>query len=249
VYWFYTDLEAPNKMDSKPFFEVNLLDLRDQDIDELKKFTKSAFNLDAILTTASELKYTRAIKQLMASELQEPSEDFVRFFASKVYPGRMTPAVREQFAQTTRRALRMFITDQLNERLKTALSGTNTLVDETKPAPLPPQDSAPSGGDEREKPAVVTTDEEREAFYVVRAILRECVEVTRVRLRDQQTYCGVLLDDNNRRPICRLYFNGSKRAIGLFDNEQRKEEKLTLDTLYTLAPRLKAAVALYNGKG
>lgn len=76
VYWFYTDLDAPNKMDSKPFFEFNMLDIREQDVEELKKFTKSAFDLDGILTTASELKYTREIKRILAEQLQEPSEDF-----------------------------------------------------------------------------------------------------------------------------------------------------------------------------
>jgi hypothetical protein len=28
MYWFYTDLEAPNKMDAKPFFEFSMLDVR-----------------------------------------------------------------------------------------------------------------------------------------------------------------------------------------------------------------------------
>lgn len=42
VYWFYTDLEALNKMDSKPCFEFNLLDFREQDAEELKKLSKSA---------------------------------------------------------------------------------------------------------------------------------------------------------------------------------------------------------------
>lgn len=241
-------------MDARPFFELTMLDVRDQDLEELKKFTKAAFNLDAILTTASELKYARAIKQLMAAELQEPSEEFVRFFATRVYPGKMTPAVREKFAQITRRALRQFITDQLNERLKSALGAASPVVNDAQPvptAPVQPDASSPEP-DASERPAVVTTDEEREAFYIVRAIMREVVDVRRVALRDQQTYCGVLLDDNNRRPICCLYFNGSKRALGLFDNDQRKEEKVLLedlDAIYALAPRLKASVALYAGKG
>jgi predicted type IV restriction endonuclease len=248
VYWFYSDLDAPNKMDAKPFFEFNMLDMRDQDLEELKKFAKAAFNLDAILTTASELKYTRSIKQVMAAEMQEPTEDFVRFFAGKVYTGKMTPAVREKFTHITRRALRQFVTDQLNERLKAALGGGSPAVVDT-PAPASPP--APEPVPEPDgKPVVTTTDDEREAFYIVRAILRDAVEVKRVALRDQQSYCGILLDDNNRKPIARLYFSGTKKAVGLFDNEQRKEERVALgdlDALYELAPRLRAAVANYTG--
>lgn len=248
VYWFYSDLEAPNRMDSKPFFEFNMLDVRDQDLDELKKFTKAAFNLDAILTTASELKYTRAIKQIMATEMQEPSDEFVRFFVSKVYTGKMTPAVREKFSQTTKRALRQFVTDQLNERLKVALGNNSPAVVDTPVATTQPSPEATQLEADK-KPPIVTTDDEREAFFVIRAILREILDVRRIALRDQQSYCGVLLDDNNRRPLIRLYFNGTKKIVGLFDNAERKEERITLaglEDLYALAPRLKATAAHYT---
>src|SRR6266508_2420373 len=123
VYWFYTDLEAANKMDAKPFFEFNLLDFKEQEAEELKKFSKSAFDLTNILTTASELKYTREIKRILAEQMQEPTDEFVKFFAGQVYTGRMTQAVREQFAQLTRQALKQFVNDKINERLKTALAG------------------------------------------------------------------------------------------------------------------------------
>src|SRR4051812_22535333 len=126
MYWFYTDLEAPNKMDSKPFFEFNMLDVKEVTVEELKKFTKSAFDLNNILTTASELKYTREIKRILTDQMQEPSDDFVKFFASQVYTGRMTQAVREQFAQLTKQAFKHVINDQINDRLKTALASDPT---------------------------------------------------------------------------------------------------------------------------
>ena len=57
IYRFYTDLDQANKMDEKPFLEVNMLDLRDNQIEELKQFHKSYFDVDKILSTTSELKY------------------------------------------------------------------------------------------------------------------------------------------------------------------------------------------------
>jgi hypothetical protein len=253
VYCFYTDLDAANKMDARPFFELDLLNLRDQDLEELKKFTRTAYDLDAILTTASELKYTRAIKQVLAAELQEPSEEFVKFFAARVYSGKVTTAVREKFALVTRRAFRGFITDQLNERLKTALGDSSPTVSDAPatPAATPAAAAEAAAPNEEQRPAIVTTEEEHEAFLTVRAILREVVDVRRIALRDQQSYCGVLLDDNNRRPICRLYFNGAKKSVGLFDNEERKEERVgiaDLTDLFALAPRLQATVARYDDK-
>lgn len=244
-YWFYTDLEEPNKMDSRPFFEFNMLDIREQDVEELKKFTKSSFDLDGILTTASELKYTREIKRIMTEQLLSPSEEFVKFFVSQVYPGkRITHGVLEQFSPIIQRALRHFINDQVNDRIKTALSEPQPVADE------PPEvvnNASDNGGPP--KNGIATTQEELDAYHVIKAILRENVDVGRVVLRDQQSYCAILFDDNNRKPICRLWFNNATRKyLGLFDNEQKQEIRVavgTVDELYQYADRLKATLALY----
>jgi len=109
IYKFYSDIESTNIMDQKPFFEFSMLDIRDRSIHELKKFTKSAFDLDNILTTASELKYTDAIRKLIAQEFENVSDGFVRYFASQVYQGRMTQGAREQFADITQKAMKRFL--------------------------------------------------------------------------------------------------------------------------------------------
>ena len=246
VYRFYTDLEAPNKMDGKPFFEFNLLDIREQDVEELKKFTKSAYDLNGILTTASELKYSREIQRIMAEQLQAPSDEFVKFFVQQVYSGRMTQSVLSQFTATTQRALKQFINDQINERLKSALGveGQLTTAEKQMTAPLPPEESKAA----QEHLTIVTTEDELQAYYIVKAILMDTVEPARVVLRDVQSYCGILLDDNNRRPICRLYFNSAHKQLGLFDAE-RKETRVPLnglDELYQHSERLRATAKMYG---
>lgn len=247
TYRVFTDLEASNKMDAKPFFEFSLFDIREQDVEELKKFTKSAYDLNGILTTANELKYTREIQRIMAEQLQQPSEEFVKFFASQVYGGRMTQAVRDQFTQTTRRALKQFINDQINERLKSAL-GTDTRLtpaEQQVTAPLPPDESKAA----QEQLSVVTTGDEMQGYYIVKAILLEVIDPKRVVMRDVQSYCSVLLDDNNRKPLCRLRFNSAQKYLGLFDNEEWKEIMVPfngLDEIYKYADRLKATVVMYT---
>jgi hypothetical protein len=248
VYWFYTDLDAPNKMDAKPFFEFNLLDIRDGDVDELKKFSKSAFDLNHILTTASELKYTREIVRLLADQLREPSDDFVKFVVSHVYSGRMTQPIREQFAQLTRGAFNSLVNDRIADRLRSVLNteaGAAPTTSTVTPAATPPtQPVAGAASGDEPLGSVVTTDEEVEAYYIIRAILREVVNVKRVTMRDVQSYCGVLLDDNNRRVICRLYFNSTQKYLGLFDSGQQERVPLdSLDDIYKYVDRLKATVA------
>ncbi|MEP7219297.1 MAG: type I restriction endonuclease, partial [Bacteroidota bacterium] len=97
IYQFFTDLEQLNKMDEKPFMEFNILDIQESLVPEIKKLTKGSFDLEATLNAASELKYTKEIRKALSEEFNSPSEDFVRHFTAKVYSGRLTQAVREQF--------------------------------------------------------------------------------------------------------------------------------------------------------
>lgn len=105
TYKFFTDLEQPNKMDEKPFFEFNILDFKERDVDELKKFAKSFFDVDTILTTANDLKFTRAIQNRLTDWIAAPSEEFVRMLSADLLGGkRFTPAIKDQFTIITKRA-------------------------------------------------------------------------------------------------------------------------------------------------
>lgn len=99
-----------------------------------------------------------------------------------------------------------------------------------------------------EETGIITTPEEIEGFHIVRAILRDVVNPRRIVMRDAQSYCAILLDDNNRKPVCRLRFNNTQKlAVGLF-NSKKEEERVSLDhidDLYNYADKLKATVMLH----
>jgi len=241
-YFFYTDLDQPNMMDARPFLEFNLLDFKDQDADELKKFTKTTFDINKILSTATDLKYTKEIQRVLNEQLQSPSEEFVRLLAGKVYSGRMTQVVRDQFAALTKRAFQQLVNEKISDRLKVALADNGTAATDPVEPVMPPME-------EEEK--ITTTPDEWEAFYIVRAILREVANPKKITIRDAQSYCAVLYDDNNRKPICRFYFNSKNKTIGIFDIQ--KNETRTgisdLTDLYQLAESLKAVASFHcNGK-
>ena len=242
-YQFFTDLEQPNKMDEKPFLEFNLLDFKEQDVEELKKFAKSSFDVDKILTTANELKYTRAIQNLLANWMVDPSEDFVRLVSADLLAGkRFTPAVKEQFSQITKRAFKQLIGDRINDRLRVAMTPEAVVQPETS-ATADAAEVKALGSDT----AIETSSEEIEGFHIVRAILREILPPKRVFMRDAQTYCAVILDDNNRKPVCRLRFNNTaKLVLGLMNGKEEEKVALTdLDDLYNYADKLKATVSSY----
>lgn len=241
VYKFFTDLEQPNKMDEKPFFEFNILDFKERDVDELKKFAKAVYDLDTILTTANDLKYTRAIQTRLAEWITSPSEDFVRLLSSDLLGNkRFTPAIKDQFTLIARRAFEQLIGERINERLKGAMTPESAILQEANPS---------SRAESVVESTVVTTEEETEGFHTIRAILRELVSPKRIVMRDAQSYCAVLLDDNNRKPICRLRFNNPQNLrLGIF-NEKKEEEIVALgsvDDIFNFAEQLKATMAGYQ---
>lgn len=240
-YYFYSDLEKPNIMDEKPFMEVNLSDLDLQFIPEIKKLAKTTFELDKMLTTANELKYIRAIKNLLIEEMNAPSVDFVRYIAGKVYSGMKTQQVVDQFSPIVKNAIKHFVNDQISDRLKTAMITQDEPKVNSEQEPQI-QEASPGG-----ETGVVTTQDEIEGYYVIRAILRQVVDVNRVVMRDTKSYFGILLDDNNRKPICRLHFNTSQKYLGIIgaDKKETKNAITSLDEIYNFSDQIKAAIGFY----
>jgi hypothetical protein len=247
IYRFYSDLDQPNKMDAKPFLEFNILAFEEALVEELKKFSKSSFDLEEILTTASELKYTREIKKILAEEWSNPSDRFVSFFASQVYSGRKTQTVMEQFHPITKSAFHQFVSDRISDRLKSALA-EETAAASARVRQEPAVPTEEGAEEQEEEGGIVTTGEELQAYYVVKAVLREVVDPKRVWIRDRKSYCAILLDNTNRKPICRLHFNMPRKQLGLFD-EQKHEERVPIedvDDIFKYAERLKATPSFYE---
>ena len=243
---FYTDLVEQNRLDEKPFLEFDLPEIKEQQIDELKKFHKSYFDVTNILSSASEMKYTNEIKAILANELKSPSDGFVRFFASQAYSGRMTDKVVFQFADFVRKSVHQVISDMITDRLKSALNQEKEVA-----AQQVSNDAAKSGdveaADLSKEKIIETTTEEMEAYFIVKSILRQQVAANRIGYRDAQTYFSILLDDNNRKAICRLYFNSNKKFISTLDSSKKeiKNEIFSLDDIYKYSEQLTATVDTY----
>jgi len=237
-YQFFTDLDEKNKMDQKPFLEFDITNLKDNSINEIAKFHKSNFNVDNIVNNASSLKYIREIRKQIDNELTSPSFEFVRLFANKVYPGRLTEKVMEEFRDLVQRGFNQFVNEKINDRLNAALDKEAKQQSEEKPIETP------------EESRVFTSEEEMEGYRIVVAILRRKLPVGRIVYRDTQSYFGILLDDNNRKPLCRLHLNGGKKYIGLFnDNKNEVRQAInTVDDIYNYEKELLETLKLYEAE-
>lgn len=247
IYKFYSDLESVNRMDEKPFFIFDLSEVTDADVEALKQFTKSHFDQENVANLASELKYKGAIRKFIAEQFNQPSEDFIRLCLKDVYSGRFTQTAIETFTPITKEALWSFVNTRVNMRLKSALvpeeSDTEQAVVESESMVTSEstEESTEETIEESKKSNVVTTEEEINAYLTVKAIVREIIDVKRVIMRDAQSYCSVLIDDNNRKNLCRLRFNTSNKVIGILDADKNEVTYPieTLDDIYNYADQLK----------
>lgn len=244
IYQFFTDLDEKNKMDVKPFLEINLLDIKEPLVDQLKKYTKTAINLDELHDDASQLKYTKEIVQIANREFAQPSEDFVKFFAQQVYPKKLTQKALENFTTITKNSLSQFLSDKINERLKSAMQQEST----TKTPEAATLEVAAAQVPESED-GIVTTEEEWKGYYFIKAILHDVVDPSKIVMRDAKSYCAILFENNNQKPICRFYFDGKQKFVGIFNNKEKSETKVAINEiadLFKLGDQLKATIAMYR---
>lgn len=251
-YHFYSDIDEPNKLDEKPFLELDLLDLREPALTELSKLAKANFDEVSFVDAAAELKYLSEIKAILVKQYDAPEEDFGRWFFGRINPGKhFRGSQKDQFMGLLKTALHQFVREKLRQKFDSAL-GEDTSAPAAAAPPAQEAGTVPAAASEREDAeaddnGVVTTDEELEGYFIVKSIIREVVAAERVAMRDTKSYFGVLLDDNNRKPICRLHFNRKQKYLGLFDSEKNEERIAieTLDDVFKHRQRLTATAKAY----
>jgi hypothetical protein len=226
-YQFFSDIENANIMDSSPFFELDMTLVKPADIKILEKFTKISFDIDSILTEAQNLKLLSSVKKELEKEFSDPSEEFTLMIAKRIHDGRITQTVKENFEKLLSISLNSIIKELVSERLESALNATependieNDFISEVST-----------------EESVHTTDEEMTGYRIIQAISAKKCDPKRIILRDSKSYCAILLDDNNRKTVARLHFNGkSVKYIGLFSGKDETRHQIDdLSDIYSFS--------------
>lgn len=229
IYRFYTDLEEPNKMDESPFLEINILDIKDGQVTELKKFHKSTFNVNDIFNTASELKYSHQFRSVFAEELQNPSDDFLKLFLTSVYNGVKTQAVMEKFRPILKKALNGYINELMNDKIKFALDANTDAPAETEIKQETEEPSEPAEPQNK----VVTTPEELEAFFITKMLLKDIVPLDDLSYKDTINYISVLYQNKVTKWVCRFSLTSGHKLL-IIPDENKKEVKYPLESIYDI---------------
>lgn len=217
VYKFFSDIEEANILDKEPFFIFNLLEFKDNHIETLSEFCKENFDIDKAYSNAGDLKYIKQFEEVIENEYRTPSDDFVRYLInkSKVCEGRITDKVIEKHKKTTIEAFNLF----MSKVMKTSLDFSLSTKQDDKEVKI-------------NKNEIVTTLEELEGLAIVKSLLNGVIDITRVTYRDTVNYFNIILDDNIRKTVCRLYFNSAQKYIAFL--EDKKENKFPIENITIL---------------
>lgn len=204
IYRFYSDLEEPNKMDSSPFLEINLLHMKSAHVNELKRFQKESFNIKGILNKASDLKYAALIKNEIIKQFENPSDQFVRLLLNKdIYNGVKTQAVLDKFRDIIRGSINEYITDLINDRFQNAINADSA--------------SATGIAANKEKKPLQLSQSELDMLDYIRALLNTNENIT---YHKTSNYISMHLGGNSRKWICRIYTRQTNHLFALhkFEN-------------------------------
>ena len=248
VYQFFTDLVEPNRMDETPFMVLDLRDLDEERVKELHRLTHDALDLDGMVDAARELSYLSGMRSALERQLSTPDDTLVRWLAKEVYNGHLTERIRAEFAERTRKAFRSLINERVNEIIRRAADFEQSEDVAVEPEADDIEDDDPETADGE---GIVTTAEEIEGWDIIKAILEGTVDPDRVYMRDAKSYCAILLDNNNRRAICRFHFGKRKKAIGIVDAEKNstRHEIRSLDDIYLYAEQIRAIARHWDAGG
>ena len=229
VYQFYSDIDRANKMDDRPFFTFSLDSISPADVRTIEKFSKTQFDIEKIVLEAVNLKLQSRIREELEKEFAEPSPEFVKLMAGRVHEGRLAPSLKDNFGKQLASSISALIRDLVNARLSRALTASNPIDEEAET---------------EESETVVTTPEEQSGFHIVQAIASRVVNPKRIVLRDAKSYCAILLDDNNRKSIVRLHFNGlTTKYVGTFAGKDETRHTISeLTDIYQLEDKIVARI-------
>ena len=214
LYQFYTDLDNKNLMDEIPFFQFSLENYSVSDIEILEQFMFSNFNADKIDKNASESKIITGVTGEIKTLFEKPNIETIKLFTKSSYKGRYTDSAISRLTILFKKALKQFVNDRVSNQLKSATEAEEVIDNNCD--------------------KIITTEEEKQAFYIVQAIARDVIPSEDIVMRDQINLCMILYKNDQCKPIVKLYFNDVKNLqIELFDEEgSYKIELATIDEIY-----------------
>ena len=162
-----------------PFLVLDFSDINDELIEQLSKFHRNFLvtNLNELLDETQEFYFMQGFDKALSEELFEPSDDFIKAIFSRM-------DVKKNLTDTIKDKIKLLIN---SNSIQTAL--LKVIEEESKSGNM-----------------VITTAEELKIYHTVKTILvhNKKIDAERITYRDQKNSFNVLVDNNNKKIVCKI---------------------------------------------
>ncbi|EQC2373325.1 type I restriction endonuclease, partial [Listeria monocytogenes] len=172
----------------------------------------------------------------LTKEVNDPSEEFVKFILGEIYDGIKTKVIIDKFTPVVKRGFRQFIADQVNSKLNAALNTSVSVEDLEVP-------QVEANAEEEED--IITTEAEIEAFTTTKLLLKDTIDTSRIFYRDNKSYFNIILDNNIRKWVLRLYINNARTYFVINDEEKTSIEIVDVIDIFNHADKIIPVVERY----
>lgn len=129
-YRFYIDSVKQNIMDDEPSLTINLENLDKVAVAQLDGFTKTRFHPEQSLRKVK-------ISNMLARELQRPSDDFVRYVAKQIHSGTVRQTVIDEYRPIVKQCLYEFVKQKTKEPVQPKpIKGTKPVLPGASKVPV-----------------------------------------------------------------------------------------------------------------
>lgn len=230
-YEFFADCDSPNMMDDEPFISFNFEEfaqgrIDDEQVKAISSFSKSEFDPDNVGAEAKKKVIFSSIINFLENNLQNPSEDFIRYLLSNAegINQKITRKVMEENTDIVKTAFQGFIDKRILDRVGLAdkrLVKIEEKKEETQETvqmvPVPQSD-------------IITTDEEMYAFTYAKQRLAFLVDsdelyqgIDKIEWRDFKTTFTVFYKKERSGKIFNFLENGDGTKSFYFPMMENRE--------------------------
>lgn len=193
IWRFYAINEATKNSNlfEIPFLVLDFSELNDLLFENLSKFHRNNIDIIELLEEAQEFFFMQGFDNAFATELFEPSDDFIKAIFNRMHGKRMTDSVKEKIKSLIN-----------SNTIQNAL--IKVIEEESKNGNM-----------------IITTAEELKIYHTVKTILihNKKIDSDRISYRDQKNSFNILVDDNNKKIICKIVSSRNKYSIEINGNK------------------------------
>ena len=110
-YRFYGDLDSNHQMDEDHFYQFNVLNMSEEDMEYLYRFHYSSFNSKKIIDDASEKKTHSDIKQLLKKLVTDPDNDFTGYIMKRLGASRRTKGLVQNYQPIVKQIMKEIVSE------------------------------------------------------------------------------------------------------------------------------------------